>query len=122
MKVEIYKEISADAVPQPGHKYTTYTFGSLKIDERVIAKGSQQGFEFVELLNSFVTNQLISKKLYEFGTNEEGYMAKVVSQKGNKYLMIDTKKQKYYYEKLECKIIVKMLNKTLLRCMLPEFV
>ena len=78
---------------------------------------------FLELLSSFVSNQLNINKTYKLSYRhiDGGYEARVVRKNKIHYLKIDIEKNSYYLEKYDCKIIYSSAKSILSKCTYKEF-
>jgi hypothetical protein len=126
MEIKIYKDLSAEVLPTPGNsKHSTlFVFNTLKAGDFKMTNETQI-YNFVELLSAFVSNQLFIDKEYQLdyrgirGSNG-GYISKIVTQDKHHYLKVIVDEKKYYFEKYECKIITRILNKILSKCTFRE--
>lgn len=125
MEIKIYKDLRAEVLPTPGNsKHTTFIFQTLKAGDIKMTHETQI-YSFVELLSAFVSNQLHTNKEYELdykgarGT-KGGYIAKMVSQQNQHFLRVEVDEKEYFFEKYECRIITKIINKILSKCTFTE--
>ena len=118
MIINIFDDIQANIqehVNVKGHK--TFTFHQLQnTDSRPIIM-ELDIYNFIELLNSFVSNQLITGKVYK----HRSYTFKLVSHKKVVSLLFEFSDKKYYLEKFDARVFSQKLNKILSRCTLKEF-
>ncbi len=126
MKIKIYKDLEAEVLPTPGNsKHSTlFVFETLKNGDSKITDGTQI-YNFVELLSAFISNQLFVDKEYklkykDLNESKGGYTAKIVSQQDQHFLRVIVNDKKYFFEKYECRIITKILNKILSKCTFNE--
>ena len=123
MEIKIYKDLSAEVLPTPGNsKHSTlFVFNALKAGDVNIAHETQV-YSFVELLSAFISNQLLVNKKYKLKYKESkgGYTAKIVSRDEVHYLRVVVGRKEYYFEKYECRVITKILNKILSKCTFTE--
>jgi len=123
MKIKIYKDLEAEVLPTPGNsKHSTlFVFSSLKAGDINIAHETQI-YSFVELLGAFISNQLHTDKEYQldFKGSKGGYIAKIVSQQNQHFLRVMVGEKKYHFEKYECRIINRIINKILSKCTFSE--
>jgi hypothetical protein len=126
MKIKIYKDLKAEVLPTPGNsKHSTlFVFQTLTAGDVKIAHETQI-YNFVELLSAFISNQLQVNKEYkliyrDLKESQGGYAAKVVSKDEVHYLRVIIGKKEYYFEKYECRIITRILNKILSKCTFSE--
>ena len=118
MLIDIYDDIQADISEgknAKGHK--TFAFNQLQNNQGHIIAMELDVFNFTELLNAFISNQLISGNTYE----NRGFTAKLVTKKKVVSILIETFQKKYYLEKYEARVISKKINKILSKCTLKEF-
>ena len=76
---------------------------------------------FLELLSSFVANQLNPDKTYKLVYDDFGFWAKVVRKNKIHYLRIDVGENSYYLEKYDCKVIYSYAKSILAKCTYKEF-
>jgi len=126
MKIQIYKDLSAEVLPTPGNsKHSTlFIFTTLNVGDINIAHETQI-YNFVELLSAFVSNQLHVDKEYQLDykgvkSSKGGYIAKMVSKQKQHFLRIEVDDKKYYFEKYECRVITKIISKILSKCTFSE--
>jgi len=127
MKIEIDKNFSAEVSSKPGNSKnsTLFVFETLKL-ENVAITHQNQIYSFVELLSAFISNQLHINQEYELlfdaskGSTSSGYSAKIVSKKNQYFLQLTINEKKYYYEKYECRVISKIINRILSKCTFEE--
>ncbi len=126
MKIKIYKDLSAEVLPTPGNsKHSTlFVFQTLKAGN-INMTNETQIYNFVELLSAFVSNQLHTDKEYQLDYKDAreskgGYTAKIVSQQDQHFLRVIVNDKKYFFEKYECRIVTKILNKILSKCTFNE--
>jgi len=126
MKIQIYKDLSAEVLPTPGNsKHSTlFVFQTLKAGD-IKMTNETQIYNFVELLSAFVSNQLHTDKEYQLDYkgirgSKGGYIAKIVTQDNQHFLRLEVDEKKYYFEKYECRIITKVINKILSKCTFSE--
>ncbi|MGK0255688.1 MAG: hypothetical protein ACI81I_000294 [Arcobacteraceae bacterium] len=125
MEIKVYKDIIAE-IGRPNRDSNSFVFLILRVSNINVAHESQI-YNFVELLSAFVSNQLHSNKEYQLdykgiSGSKGGYVAKIVSQQNQKFLQVVVDNKKYYFEKYECRIITKILNKILSKCTFMELV
>ena len=126
MKIEIYKDLSAEVLPTPGNsKHSTlFIFQTLKAGD-INMTDSTQIYSFVELINAFVSNHLHTEKKYKLdykgirGT-KGGYVAEIVTQQNQYFLRVEISDKKYYFEKYECRVIARVINSILSKCTFSE--
>ena len=126
MKIKIYKDLTAEVLPTSGNsKHSTlFVFQTLKAGDIKIAHETQI-YSFVELLGSFVSNQLHIDKEYELDYkgirgSKGGCIIKIVSKQNQHFLRIKVDEKEYYFEKYECRVITKIINKILSKCTFME--
>jgi hypothetical protein len=123
MKIEIDKIFSAELLPKPGNSKnsTLFVFETLKVESIPITHETQI-YSFVELLSAFTSNQLHIDQEYKLKYRDStgGYIAKIVSKKNQYFLQLIIDEKKYYYEKYECRVISKIINKILSKCTFVE--
>jgi len=102
--------------------HKTYLLNYLQLEGDPIVL-EREVINFIEIFNSFCSNQLDINKSYGFtyGENREtGFSTKIV-QKNNIYsLKIATKNHEIFYSKHECKIIVSKFYKIYAKCFPKE--
>jgi len=111
-----------------GHKqlsgYEEYKYYPQEIideNENVVCYADEIN-EFLELLASFVSNQLNPDKTYGFSYKTKGgFYGKVVRKDKIHYLAITISEQTYYLEKYDCRIIIANAKQILSKCTLEKF-
>jgi hypothetical protein len=78
---------------------------------------------FLELLSSFVANQLNPEKTYEliYKDINGGFKGKIVRKNKIHYLKIDVGEKSYYLEKYDCRVIYSYTKSILSKCTYKEF-
>jgi len=117
MLINIYKDIEADILRTQNIKgHITFVFSSLKSANNKIVSNLDI-YNFTELLNTFISNQLMISQEYE----GSGFISKIFTKKKVVYLLIEVKDKKYYFEKYEARVISQKINKILSKCTIKEF-
>ena len=101
------------------HKY--YPREIIDKNENVVCYANELN-EFLELLGSFVSNQLNPDKTYGFSYKTGGGFYGKVARKDNiHYLAITIDEQTYYLEKYDCRVIIANAKQILSKCTLEKF-
>lgn len=141
MKIRIYKDFYLEIFKKEAiNKREEYVLSQLFVgssdDQRqrvVIAEGLRI-YDFLELVNSFLNNQLETGtgKEYKFrhqnpdGSYSNHIIAKIKRENHNYYLnlcVINTQfelKKEYFFDKYQCRIISRIMNKILSKCIPNE--
>lgn len=118
MIIDIFEDIQASILKKENEKgHKTFSFHQLQnADLRPIVMGIEI-YNFIELLNAYISNQLHIGKTYK----NRGYSLKLVTKKKVVFLLFEFAQKKYYLEKYDARVISKKINKILSRCILKEF-
>jgi len=79
--------------------------------------------EFLELLGTFISNQLNIQKMYGFSyKNEGGFYGQTLKRKDTVCLTLKVdKKENFILEKYDCRVIIANAKQILSKCTLREF-
>jgi len=77
---------------------------------------------FLEILGTFISNQLNTQKNYGFSyKNGGGFIANIRTKNKIKYLHLQIEEEEFFLEKYDCRVIVANTKQILSKCTLREF-
>lgn len=97
--------------------HISYTFHSIETSAGVIVGYEYILHEFIELLHSFVGNQLTTNMIYTITDKQGiGFKASIKSENHSINLKIDVSNESYYLDKFQCRVISSKLSKIYSKC------
>ena len=118
--IQVYGDLSAEVIPAKGNSKssTLFVFHKLRAGDAQVAD-DMDIYSFVELMSAFISNQLQIEHEYTSGT-KGGYVAKIATQKNQYSLRIIVGEKTYFYDKHQCRVIARIINRIISKCTFRE--